>query len=71
MGKFRDKHPRDWIEQSLITFKEATEVYMVKVIAASHGLRSQLLSCNYATRLLLWLGKKVVNSWNSPSCAWP
>ena len=34
--EFRDMHPREWTKQSLITFEEATEAYMVEVIAESH-----------------------------------
>ena len=31
--KFRHKGPRDWTKQALKTLKEATDSYMVKVIA--------------------------------------
>jgi len=33
---FPDKNPREWTKQALITLGEATEAYMVEVIAASH-----------------------------------
>jgi len=33
---FPDKHPCKWTGQALITLEEATEVYMVQVIAESH-----------------------------------
>ena len=28
------------------------------------------MSCRFSTCLLLWQGKEVVYSWNSPTCAW-
>jgi len=31
--EFRDKHPREWTKQALITLEKATEAYMVKVTA--------------------------------------
>jgi len=31
--EFFDKHPCEWTMQALITLEEATEVYMVEVIA--------------------------------------
>ena len=34
--EFPDKNPREWTKQGLITLEEATEAYMVEVIAASH-----------------------------------
>jgi len=33
--KFRDKGPREWTKQALKTLEEATESYIVEVIAAS------------------------------------
>jgi histone H3/H4 len=33
VGEFRDKGPREWIKQALQTLEEATELYMVEVIA--------------------------------------
>jgi hypothetical protein len=36
---FRDQHPQEWTKQDLITLMEATEVYMVEVIAASHCVK--------------------------------
>jgi hypothetical protein len=32
---FRDKGPREWTKQALKTLEEATELYMVEVIAES------------------------------------
>jgi hypothetical protein len=32
---FRDKRPREWTKQALKTLEEATESYMVEVIAAA------------------------------------
>jgi len=34
--ELRDKHPREWTKQAFISFQEATEAYMVEVIAESH-----------------------------------
>jgi hypothetical protein len=31
--EFPDKHPREWVKQTLITLEEATEAYMVEVTA--------------------------------------
>jgi len=69
--QFRDKHSWGWTKQALITLEEATEAYMVEVIAASHCLTQQLISCRYSTCLLRWQGKEVVYRWNSLTCAWP
>jgi len=69
--EIRDKHPRDWMKQSSIALEEATEVYMVEVMAAFHCLKQQLISCRYSTCLLRWQRKEVVFSWNSLTCAWP
>jgi hypothetical protein len=33
---FRDKRPREWTKQALITLEEATEAYMVEVLAETH-----------------------------------
>jgi len=49
---FRDKGPREWTKQALITFEETTEAYMVEVIAASHCVKQQLISFRYSTCLL-------------------
>ena len=35
MDKFPDKRPREWTKQALMTLEEATESYMVEVIAAA------------------------------------
>jgi len=67
---FCDKHPREWTKHALITLDEATEVYMVEVIAQSHCLKQQLISSRYSTCLLRWQGKEVVYSWKSLTCAW-
>ena len=69
--EFRDKHLWEWTTQALITLEEATEAYMVEVIATSHCLMQQLISCRYSTCLLRWQGKVVVYSWNSLTSAWP
>jgi hypothetical protein len=69
--EFPDKHPREWTKQALITLEEGTEAYMVVVIAVSHCLKQQLISCRYSICLLQWQGKEVMYSWNSPTCAWP
>jgi len=69
--EFCDKHSREWTKQALITLEEATEAYMVEVIAESHCLTQQLISCRYSTCLLRWQGKEVMYSWNSLTCAWP
>ena len=69
--EFHDKHPREWTKQASITLEEATEAYMVEVIAASHCYRQQLISSRYSTCLLQWQGKEGTYSWNSPTCAWP
>jgi len=34
--KFPDKHPHEWTKGGLITLEEATEAYIVEVIAVSH-----------------------------------
>ena len=34
--EFRDKRPREWTKQALITLEEATEAYMVEVTAEFH-----------------------------------
>jgi len=41
-------------------------VYMVEVIAKSHCYKQQLISCRLSTCLLLWQGKEVRYSRNSP-----
>jgi hypothetical protein len=35
-GEFRDKRPREWTKPAVITLEEATEAYMVEVIAETH-----------------------------------
>jgi len=36
MDEFPDKNPQEWTNQALLTSEEATDVYMVEVIAESH-----------------------------------
>jgi len=69
--EFHGKGPPQWTKQELITIEKAMEAYMVEVIATSHCVKQQLISCGYSTCLLRWQGKDVVYSWNSPTCAWP
>jgi len=69
--KFPDKYPREWTKYFSFTLEEDTETYMVEVIAASHCLKRQLISCWNSTCLLQWQDEEVVFSWNSPTCAWP
>jgi len=69
--KFSERHPREWTKQAIFTLGEATEAYMVEVLAASHCLKHQLISCWNSTCLLWWQGREVVYIWNSPTCAWP
>jgi hypothetical protein len=37
--EFPDKHPHQWTKHALITLEEATEAYMVEVIAVFHCLK--------------------------------
>jgi len=67
--EFRDNGPREWIKQASKTLEEATDSYMVEVIAKSSFQQQQLISCRFATCLLLWRGKEVGYSWDSPTCA--
>jgi len=67
--EFGNKHPRQWTKHALITLEEGTEAYMVEIIAASHCLKQQPISCRYSTYLLQWQGKELVYRWNSPTCA--
>ena len=69
--EFSNKNPCEWTKQVLITLEEAMEAYMVVVIAESHHYKQQLIACRFSTCLLLWQGKEVGYSWNSPTCAWP
>ena len=50
--QFPEMHPREWKKQALITLEEATEVYMVEILATSHCLKQQLISCRCSTCLL-------------------
>jgi len=36
MDEFSDKNPRQWTKQALATLEDATEVYMVEVMAGSN-----------------------------------
>jgi hypothetical protein len=67
--EFHDKHPWEWTKQALITLEEAIEAYMVEVLAKSRCYKLRLISCRFSTCLLLWQGKEVRYSWNSPTCA--
>jgi len=68
--EFPDMHPREGMKQAVFTWEGAMEVYVVEVIAVSHCLKQQRISCRYSTCPLRWHGKKVVYSWNGPTCAW-
>jgi len=68
-NEFCDKGPRQLTKQTSITSQEATEVYMVEVIATSYCVKRQLMSFGYSTCLLRCEAKEVVYSWNSPTCA--
>jgi len=70
-NKFPDKHPREWMKQALIAVEEATEAYMVEVMAAFQCLNQQQISGRYSTCLLRWQGKEIVYSWASPTWALP
>jgi len=69
--KTHSTRSREWTKLALIKLAEATESYMVEVIAESHHYKQQLISCRFSTCLLPWQGKEVRYSWNSPTCAWP
>ena len=74
-GKFAYEFPvknlLEWMKQASITLEEATEAYTFEVIAESHRYKQQLISGRFSTCLLLWQGKEVGYSWNSPTYAWP
>ena len=59
MDELPDKRPWEWTEQALKTFEEATESYMVRVIAKSHFWMQQLMSCRFSTCQLLWQDREV------------
>ena len=69
--EIRDKNPREWTKHALITLEEVMDGNMVEVIAESHCYKQQLISCRFSTCLLLWEGKEVGCSRNSPTCSWP
>ena len=69
--KIPGKLPRAWTKQALITLEKATEAYMVEVFTKSHRYKQRLISSKFSTCLLLWQGKEVGYSWNSPTCASP
>jgi len=54
-----EKRPRELTNKGLNTLEEATEAYMVEVIADSHFQKQQLISCRFSTCLLLWQGNEV------------
>jgi len=56
---FRDKGSREWTEEAWKTLEEATELYMVEVIADSSFVKQQLTSGRYSTYFLLWPDKEV------------
>ena len=47
LDKFPDYHPCEWTKHTLITLEKAMKAYMVEVLAASHCLKQQLISCRY------------------------
>ena len=57
--EFGDKRPREWMKNAVNTSEEATEAYIVEVIADSHFQKQPLISCRFSTCLLLWRGKEV------------
>ena len=59
MDEFHEKGPPEWTKQALKTSVEATESYMVEVIAQSSFWKKQLICCWFSTCLLLWQGKEV------------
>jgi hypothetical protein len=63
--EFRDLHPQVWTKQALINLEEATEAYLVEVLAKSCCYKLQLISCRFSTCLLLWQGKDGGYRWNS------
>ena len=70
LTKFRDMDPQVWTKQALITLQEATEAYTVEVVAEHHSYVQKPIPCRFSTCLLLWQGKEVGYSWNSPTCTW-
>jgi len=67
--QFPEKHPCEWNNQALITLEEATEVYMVEVMAKSHCYKQKCISCRFSICQRLWQGKEVWYSGNSRTCA--
>jgi len=57
--EFQDRCPREWMQQASHTLEDATEAYMVEVIAKFHSQKQQLISFRFSTCLLLCQGKKV------------
>jgi hypothetical protein len=49
--EFPEKYPCERMKQALITLEEATEAYMVDVIAKFHCWKQQLMSCRFSTCL--------------------
>jgi len=58
-GEFGDKRPWEWTKKASNIVAEATEAYMVEVIADFHFQKQQLIYCRFSTCLLLWQGKEV------------
>jgi len=56
---FGDKHPQEWMKKALNTLEEATEAFVVEVIADSHFQKQQLISSRFSTCLVLWQRKEV------------
>jgi len=67
--KFPGMNPGGWTKQASIMLAGATEAYIVEIIASSHCLKQQLISCRHSTYLLRWQGQEVMYSWNSLTCA--
>ena len=66
-----DQHPREWREEALTTLEEATQIYMVEVIAKSHLWMQQLISGRFSAFLQLWQDKEVGYSEKSLTSALP
>jgi len=50
--EFPEKHPQELTKEASITLEKATEAHIVEVIAKSHCLNRQLISCKCSTYLL-------------------
>jgi len=69
--EFSDTIPQEWTKQALTTLEDATEAYLVEIMAESNMYMQQLISCMFSTCLQVWQGKEVGYSSNSLTCAWP